>query len=150
MSIAGLKQLINSYAYNDENKKVYEAQINEELNRLAEKQDQAREIILRADVLRANLDAVCNLDRGDGECQHYQHCETSHAYDKARRTLKSPLQYTYQRDRAALLDLLAIIHRDGGHHTEDVGVEQSVEDAHQIWCDLQTLRLALEEPADSK
>lgn len=30
------------------------------------------------------------------------------------------------------LDLLAVIHGDGGHHTSDVGVEQSVLDAVQI------------------
>ena len=33
-------------------------------------------------------------------------------------------------------NLLAIIHRDGGHHTEKVGARQSVEDAHQRWADL--------------
>lgn len=32
-----------------------------------------------------------------------------------------------------LLDLLAIIHRDGGHHTAEVGLEQSVKDAHERW-----------------
>jgi hypothetical protein len=29
-------------------------------------------------------------------------------------------------------DLLAVIHRDGGHHTERVGTEQSAEDATRI------------------
>jgi hypothetical protein len=33
-------------------------------------------------------------------------------------------------------DLLAVIHKDGGHHTEKVGFEQSVEDAIQIWAGL--------------
>ena len=28
-----------------------------------------------------------------------------------------------------LRDLLAIIHRDGGHHTDEVGLEKSIEDA---------------------
>lgn len=32
-----------------------------------------------------------------------------------------------------LLNLLAIIHGDGGHHTEEVGIVQSVKDAHQTW-----------------
>jgi hypothetical protein len=36
----------------------------------------------------------------------------------------------------ALGNLLAVIHRDGGHHTEAVGVEQSVADAHKVWADL--------------
>lgn len=29
-----------------------------------------------------------------------------------------------------LRDLLAVIHRDGGHHTDEVGIEKSVADAH--------------------
>ena len=45
-------------------------------------------------------------------------------------------------------DILAIIHRDGGHHTADVGIEQSVKDAHIKWANLMTenerLRAALE------
>jgi vancomycin resistance protein YoaR len=36
----------------------------------------------------------------------------------------------------ALGNLLAVIHRDGGHHTEAVGVEQSVADAHKVWAGL--------------
>lgn len=35
-----------------------------------------------------------------------------------------------------LEDLLAIIHGDSGHHTEWVGEEQSVKDAHRVWADL--------------
>lgn len=30
-------------------------------------------------------------------------------------------------------NLLAIIHRDGGHHTARVGIARSVDDAHQAW-----------------
>ncbi len=37
--------------------------------------------------------------------------------------------------RGRLGHLLAIIHRDGGHHTGEVGEEQSVKDAHTIWAD---------------
>ena len=33
---------------------------------------------------------------------------------------------------AGVLDLLATIHRDGGHHTESVGFEQSVKDAMRL------------------
>jgi hypothetical protein len=44
--------------------------------------------------------------------------------------------------------LLAIIHRDGGHHTENVGYRQSVDDAHKIWAGLvEARRGALEEAA---
>ena len=32
-----------------------------------------------------------------------------------------------------LKELLAVIHRDGGHHTEKVGFAQSVEDACAEW-----------------
>ena len=32
-----------------------------------------------------------------------------------------------------LRNLLAVIHRDGGHHTQAVGLEQSVRDAHEVW-----------------
>jgi predicted RNase H-like nuclease (RuvC/YqgF family) len=35
-----------------------------------------------------------------------------------------------------LKDLLAVIHRDGGHHTAQVGVTQSVRDAHNKWAAL--------------
>lgn len=35
--------------------------------------------------------------------------------------------------RQALGDLLAIIHRDGGHHTAFAGMSQSVTDAHAAW-----------------
>lgn len=40
-----------------------------------------------------------------------------------------------ERDKAsqALGDLLAIIHRDGGHHTAFAGMSQSVADAHAAW-----------------
>jgi hypothetical protein len=34
-----------------------------------------------------------------------------------------------RREREALMNLLARIHRDGGHHTSAVGVEQSALDA---------------------
>jgi hypothetical protein len=34
--------------------------------------------------------------------------------------------------RVAVRDLLAIIHRDGGHHTEEVGFIQSCKDAERI------------------
>ncbi len=33
-------------------------------------------------------------------------------------------------------DILAIIHRDGGHYTIEHGFKKSVEDAHLIWADL--------------
>ncbi len=35
-----------------------------------------------------------------------------------------------------LRNLLARIHRDGGHYVEEHGLEKAVEDAHQVWADL--------------
>ena len=37
---------------------------------------------------------------------------------------------------AAAKNLLARIHRDGGHHTEAVGVINSITDAHEKWSEL--------------
>jgi hypothetical protein len=44
-----------------------------------------------------------------------------------------------QRTANALGNLLAIIHRDGGHHQGAVGDEQAVKDAHERWGRLITL-----------
>ena len=50
------------------------------------------------------------------------------------------------------MDLLAVIHRDGGHHTSDVGVEQSVLDAIQIIHEMRGLSCAddIEVPCAAK
>ena len=40
--------------------------------------------------------------------------------------------YTSDHPNQGVLDLLATIHRDGGHHTEAVGLEQSVKDAMRL------------------
>ena len=47
----------------------------------------------------------------------------------------------------ALGDLLAIIHRDGGHYQVAHGAKAAVEAAHKIWADLQTRAEASTEPA---
>ena len=47
------------------------------------------------------------------------------------------LETEIERLREYLEDLLARIHRDGGHHTTAVGLEQSVKDAHEKWARLQ-------------
>jgi hypothetical protein len=45
--------------------------------------------------------------------------------------------YGIHHDRMqALGNLLAIIHRDGGHHIDRVGYDQAVKDAHQVWAGL--------------
>lgn len=146
MTLEELKQLIDSYASNKEGRQIHGVGLYAELEKIYAERDLAREVLFRADEMRADLEAVCNLDR-EGACQHYHHCGTAHAYDKVRRTLKSPPPYSEH--KAALLDLLAIIHGDGGHHTSEVGVEQSVEDAHQVWCELrlQEMRLVTAEGA---
>jgi len=50
-----------------------------------------------------------------------------------------------KRKDQSLRDLLAIIHCDGGHHTEAVGIERSIKDAQDAVCALK-VRLALAEP----
>ncbi len=40
-----------------------------------------------------------------------------------------PIEYRCSTEERYLRDLLAVIHRDGGHHTTEVGLEQSTEDA---------------------
>lgn len=40
--------------------------------------------------------------------------------------------YTGDHPSQGVLDLLATIHGDGGHHTEAVGLEQSVKDATHL------------------
>ena len=37
---------------------------------------------------------------------------------------------------AAALDLLAVIHRDGGHHTNEVGFVQSCKDAEDVFYEM--------------
>ena len=89
----------------------------------------------------ANPDDPC-----DTEC-----CERAWAYEEARKARIERdaseakfkgLEELVKRQRPALNNLLAIIHRDGGHHTEAVGIEQSVKDAHERWAGLQALREA--------
>lgn len=43
-----------------------------------------------------------------------------------------------------LKNILAVTHRDGGHHTGKVGLSQSVEDAHKVWAELQSAKEAAE------
>ena len=50
-----------------------------------------------------------------------------------------------KREDQPLRDLLAIIHCDGGHHTEAVGIEQSIKDALSAGCVLKG-KLAQTEP----
>lgn len=38
----------------------------------------------------------------------------------------------------ALRNLLAIIHRDGGHYAAEHGIKKAVEDAHKVWAELRT------------
>lgn len=54
-----------------------------------------------------------------------------------------------QRDAAndALRNLLAIIHRDGGHYYTDHGSEKAVADAHQIWAALEAYKRWAEDVA---
>lgn len=55
---------------------------------------------------------------------------------KERDTLRVRVEVASKHSREVLQsagDLLATIHRDGGHHTDSVGLVQSVKDAHTVW-----------------
>jgi hypothetical protein len=43
----------------------------------------------------------------------------------------------HDRLKTALCNLLAVIHRDGGQHTAEHGLEKSLQDAHTRWGELQ-------------
>lgn len=62
--------------------------------------------------------------------QHRVSCGT-------RRNLNNPC--SCNRDSEMLLNLLAVIHRDGGHHVEEVGLEQACEDAQAEYYRLREL-----------
>lgn len=63
--------------------------------------------------------------------------------DKADRTIMRKVN-AEDRERESALDilgnLLAVIHRDGGQHTTEVGIEQSAKDAHAVWAEIQQQR----------
>lgn len=58
------------------------------------------------------------------------HCALPHE----RKLMKLVDAAEYEAVERALRDLLARIHRDGGHHTDAVGLAQSVKDAESIVC----------------
>lgn len=44
-----------------------------------------------------------------------------------------------------LCNLLAIIHRDGGHYISEHGIDKAIDDAHLKWAKLIVLKDAMEE-----
>lgn len=64
-------------------------------------------------------DSACPCQ--DGDACHYK--------DAADGTKAWPVPQAEPKRDQPLLDLLAVIHCDGGHHTEAVGIEQSIKDA---------------------
>jgi hypothetical protein len=56
----------------------------------------------------------------------------SHELEETRRELRAE-RTRAEKAEHALGNLLAIIHRDGGHHQGRVGDEQAVKDAHERW-----------------
>lgn len=66
-------------------------------------------------------------------------CEnTLDILDPGWRTPNGQPRESVETDRTMLLNLLAVIHGDGGHHSDEVGVAQSVADAHQVWAAMKT------------
>lgn len=51
------------------------------------------------------------------------------------KTITGLVKQEVEQSRQELSNLLTIIHRDGGHHTREVGERQSIKDAHRIWAD---------------
>lgn len=58
---------------------------------------------------------------------------------------KNDLKNEIQDLKRMLGDLLAVIHKDDGHHTEKVGLQQSVESAVEEWADMTSRMYRLEE-----
>jgi hypothetical protein len=54
--------------------------------------------------------------------------------------------YQLQVKEIMLTDLLAVLHRDGGHHEGNVGTERAVEDAMKVYY---SLRTAIDDAADA-
>lgn len=75
-----------------------------------------------------STDGLCGCGRpvrymtksGDA-CNKYMRCPT---YEEQGEALKQA--------NLRLMNLLALIHRDGGHHTMEVGIEQALVDAEQV------------------
>lgn len=60
---------------------------------------------------------------------------------------RNDVQAEPKREDQPLRDLLAVIHCDGGHHTEAVGLDQSIKDAQAAVCELKReLAMAKREP----
>lgn len=66
-------------------------------------------------------------------------------YKRMADSYRNDAQAEPKRDQS-MLDLLAVIHCDGGHHTEAVGIEQSIKDALSAVCVLKG-KLAQAEPS---
>ncbi len=80
-------------------------------------------------------DSACPCQ--DGDACHYK--------DAADGTKAWPVPQAEPKRDQSMLDLLAVIHCDGGHHTEAVGIEQSIKDALSAVCVLKG-KLAQAEP----
>ena len=52
------------------------------------------------------------------------------------KNLDKVIAHANMQNSRSLLNLLAIIHRDGGHYTEEHGIEKSVKDAMLIVAEL--------------
>ena len=61
------------------------------------------------------------MTKSGDACNKYMRCQT---YEEQGEALKQA--------NLQLMNLLALIHRDGGHHTKAVGLEQALADAEQV------------------
>ena len=95
-----------------------------------------------AAALQKFMSAYSELVPGHKLDHHYYVVNSDEPYAEAVWNLieegKRPLPVEKRHYRQDLLNLLAVIHRDGGHHTAKVGVSPSVVDAIGVVSDLRT------------
>ena len=96
----------------------------------------------------SKADILKKLDTYMGEYAERRQREVVHAKDcidaemrgeiKGQKYLRNQIEVMLDEEESmevqkALLNLLAVIHRDGGHHTDEVGLLQSIKDAKDAY-----------------
>ena len=106
--------------------------------KVVEERDEARAEVARLtkerDAARKSFEeAIESLE----ESEHEMHLRVRAGYDKtvadSWRAKVAEIERERDEARRNLGEILAVIHRDGGHHTGEFGVSQSVADAHATW-----------------
>jgi hypothetical protein len=89
------------------------------------------------DVAKRAVEEIRRLRELQEESEHQMHLRIRSGYDKtvadSWRAKVAEVERERDEARRNLGEILAVIHRDGGHHTGEFGVSQSVADAHATW-----------------